>query len=162
MLLIPWAHGTASAQRGPFSNVTKAPQRPTKAPCMSSSWGGEERQASKVASTLSGADRDSSFLRPSLAPVCPSPLWLVCGHSTQPCRGPAWKDEKEFLLRARSRLNQKEKEGSERRVWIRRQTATSVSGIQIAAASALYTERPFGGDHPSGRSPLPRAFLSYK
>lgn len=101
---------------GPFSNDTKVPLRPTKAPCMSTSWDGEERLASKAASTLSGADRDCSFFWPSLAPLCPL-------HSDYSVRTPCWPAEALH-------------EGS-KRVWIRRQTEARVSRVQITVASTI-------------------------
>lgn len=160
MLPIPWAHGTASAQRGPFSNVTKAPQRPTKVPCMSPSWRGEERQASKVASALSGADRDSSFLVPRWPLYAPPHSDWSVGTPPSPAEALHGRMRRNFFQELKVGWTKKRRKAL--RVWIRRQTATSVSGIQITAASALYIERPFGGDHPSVRSPQPRAFLSYK
>ena len=76
---------------GPFSNDTQAPQRPAKALQTSMPWDGEERQASEVAPTPSGAL------------VFSGPGWplhfstLVCGDPALPCGGPAWKNDQKFF-----------------------------------------------------------------
>ena len=71
------------------------------------------------------------------------------------CRGPTWKNEKEGLSRAQSRLNQKEKESCESLGL--RQTAASVPGSDPCCFHPLLRKTLQRGGHPSGRSSLPRA-----
>lgn len=68
------------------------------------------------------------------------------------CRGPTWKNEKEGLSRAQSRLNQKEKESSKSLGL--RQTAASVPGSDPCCFHPLLGKTLQRGGHPSGKGPL--------
>lgn len=145
-----WAHGTISVQRGPFSNDTQGPQRPAKAPQMSTPWDGEERQASKVARTLSGALAFSGPGWPHTLLSTLTGLWGPCAALQRS----SWRNEKEVLSRAQSRLNQKEKE-TQRRAWTWTRTTASVHGLGSLLLLPLPRKALQIDNHPSGRTLCP-------
>lgn len=72
-----------TAQKRPFSN-DKSASAAGQAPTNEHSLGWRGQRASKVASPLSGTDGDSSFLGPSMVPLCSSPPWFLCGEPPSP------------------------------------------------------------------------------
>ena len=117
---------------------------------------GEER-ASIAASPPSGSDGDCSILSLLLAPLSSSALTGLWGYLHSSRRGPSWKNEKEGLSRAQGRLNQKKKESSKKRVWIRNtQQPVRLDSGYCCFCPFLRKTLQRGG-HPSGMSPMPRA-----